>query len=122
MDWDRSAGIPQHDKGKLACMDGLRLTKREKEVLRTMVEMHDVRIHGTMDELLVTLGQLREKGLVDFVELDQRDVGFAGQPWLTDKGKAFLRENPKLRNGLGEDAKWIIGIAVSVLVTLIAMF
>ena len=103
-------------------MDGMRLSKREKEVLRTMVEMHDVRIHGPMDELLVTLGQLREKGLVDFVELDQRDVGFAGQPWLTDKGKALIRENLKLRNGLSRRAEWAIGsIVIPIIIALISL-
>ena len=64
----------------------------------------------------------RQKGLADFVEIDQRNVGFAGQPWLTDKGKALLKENPKLRNGLSAGAKWAIGaIVVPVIIALISL-
>lgn len=102
-------------------MDGISLTKGEKEVMRAISAGQDVRALFKMEDLLITLNQLKTKGLADFVEIDQRDVGFAGQPWLTDKGRAFLKENPKLRNGLSEGAKWAIGIAVSVLVALIAM-
>lgn len=103
-------------------MDGISLTKGEKEVIRAISAGQDVRALFKMEDLLITLNQLKAKGLADFVEIEQKeDVGFAGQPWLTDKGRAFLKENPKLRNGLSEGAKWAIGIAVSVLVALIAM-
>ena len=101
-------------------MDGIRLTKGEKEVLWAISAGQDVRTCSKIEDLLITLGQLKEKGLVDFVELDQKDVGFAEQPWLTNKGKALLKENPKLRNGLSAGAKWVIGvIAVPVAIALI---
>lgn len=102
-------------------MDGIRLTKGEKEVLWAISAGQDVRTLSKMEDLLITLRQLKAKGLANFVEIGQKDVGFAGEPELTDKGKILLKENPKLRNGLSEGAKWVIGIAVSVLIALIAM-
>lgn len=102
-------------------MDGIRLTKGEKEVLWAISAGRDVRTLSKMEDLLITLRQLKAKGLANFVEIGQKDVGFAGEPELTDKGKILLKENPKLRNGLSEGAKWVIGIAVSVLIALIAM-
>lgn len=101
-------------------MDGIRLTKEEKEILRAISAGQDVRTLSKMENLLITLRQLKAKGLADFVEIGQKDVGFAGEPELTDKGKILLKENPKLRNGLSEGAKWLIGvIAVPVVVALI---
>lgn len=103
-------------------MDGIRLTKGEKEVMRAISAGQDVRALFKMEDLLITLRQLKTKGLADFVEIDQRNVGFAGQPWLTDKGKALLKENPKLRNGLSAGAKWAIGaIVVPVIIALISL-
>lgn len=99
----------------------VRLTKEEKEVLWAISSGQDVRSLSKMEDLLITLRQLKAKGLADFVELDQKDVGFAGEPELTDNGRVLLKENPKLRNGLSEGTKWAIGIAVSILIALIAM-
>lgn len=90
-------------------MDGIRLTKGEKEVLWAISAGLDVRTLSKMEDLLIMLRQLKAKGLADFVEIDQKEAGFAGEPELTDKGKILLKENPKLRNGLSEGAKWVIG-------------
>lgn len=91
-------------------MDRIRLTKKEKEILRAISAGQDVRTLSKMEDLLITLRQLKAKGLADFVEIGQKDVGFAGQPELTDKGKILLKENPKLRNELSAGAKWVIGV------------
>lgn len=69
------------------------------------------------EELIPTMEHLRDLGLVEI----QSPGGKFYTARLTKFGVKYKLENPKLKNDLSENAKWLITTAISVLALIIAL-
>ena len=87
-------------------MERIKLTKREKRVLRTLSQQGFYALSG-FDAIAIR--SLEDNGLVKGAYLEGGGVDDAK---LTNMGKVYLMDNPKLRNPI--DWKWVVAIVVVV--------
>lgn len=92
-------------------MERIKLTKREKRVLRTLSRQGFDALSG-FDAIVIR--SLEDNGLVKGAYLEGGGVDDAK---LTNMGKVYLMDNPKLRNPL--DWKWVVAIVVVVVFILL---
>ena len=100
-------------------MERIHLTKKEKAVLRHVKE------HGEKQPRNITptiysycLSTLQEKGMVVF-RANYEEVIYAG---LTVKGKAYLEQNPKLKNPINWNIVTAIATVATATATILALF
>ena len=70
-----------------------------------------------LDTLIPTLKHLEELGLIEI----QNYNGEFHTARLTNLGKKYKLENPKLKNDLSENTRWWITTAISVLALVLAI-
>ena len=94
-------------------MERIKLTKSEKQVLLHVVK------HGAEQPRNITpsmfqycLSTLREKGLIDFIKSYSKVIDAR----LTNKGEAYLEQNPKLHNPI--DWKGIITLIMTIIIAI----
>ncbi len=98
-------------------MDKINLSKLDKIALMHTYEDSMNKDCMPIDALRPTLKHLEALGLVEI----QNYSGQFHTARLTDLGKKYKLENPKLKNNISENTKWLITNAVSVLALIIAI-
>lgn len=92
-------------------MERIKLTKREKRALRTISQQG----FAALSELdAAAIRSLDRLGLVQGAYIEGGGVDDAK---LTNMGKVYLMDNPKLRNPI--DWKWVVAIVVVVVFILL---
>lgn len=101
-------------------MEKIKLTELQKKMLERLS------LGNIVDDIPAEMDALRflkNKGLVDYIEMDQSM--FAGVE-LTDKGKIYIQQNPKLQNPrislkfICKEYKFLIGTLLTILGIIIA--
>lgn len=101
-------------------MDKIKLTKKEKEVLRLLASGIENTDCYPLHTLNSCVDSLERKGLAKGAWASGHEVVAAK---ITDKGKMYIALNPKLKNPT--DTKWVITTVISaigVTVAFVALF
>lgn len=95
-------------------MERVKLTSNKRNILRQLAEYKypsPVPAKDIKDFL-----ELEDLGFVSHIKLDQGSLNQLYGPQITDKGRRYLAENPKLKNPRWEvDWKWLAGTIVAIL-------
>lgn len=95
-------------------MDWIKLNRTEKQLMICLRNEIDYRKILPPREFEAAVYSLEDKGLVNPV----KDKGGIRAVFLTDKGRAYLVENPKLKNPV--DYRWLIGtVSIPILIAII---
>jgi len=98
-------------------MKKILLSKRDKLVLRNTFDDNINVDVLPKDELFIVLKHLESLGLVQVREYN----GELNAARLTNFGKKYKLENPKLRNGITDTNKWVISTIITVLLAIAAI-
>ena len=95
-------------------MEKIVLSKKEKLVLKNTFDDYVDNEVLPKEELYIVLKYLEKIGLVQVREYN----GELSAARLTDFGKKYKLENPKLRNGITDTNKWVISMIITVLLAI----
>jgi hypothetical protein len=95
-------------------MNKINLSKRDKLVLKnTFDDEMDVDVLPK-DELFVVAKHLEDIGLIEI----QMSCGELRTARLTNLGKKYKLENPRLRNAITDTNKWIVSTIITVILAM----
>lgn len=98
-------------------MERIRLSKNEKNVMRFLKHLGHCPSTFPVHQFSQGVEGLERKGFAKASWASGHEL-FAAE--LTSTGEAYYASNPNLRNPI--DWKWVIGIAIPTLISLLALF
>lgn len=95
-------------------MERVKLTNNKRNILKQLAEYKYPA--PVPDKDIKDFLELEDLGFVSHLKLDQGSLNQLYGPQITDAGRRYLAENPKLKNPRWKfDWKWLIGTIVAVL-------
>ena len=96
-------------------MNRVRLNKNKRTILISLVKYNYPA--PVPDKDLRDFLELEDLGFVTHLKLDQGSLNKLYGPQITETGRRYLVENPKLKNPrIKIDWKWLIGIIVTLMI------